>query len=825
MAFDKQQKVTIKNTKKIFPFHVRVNICLVIFILFYSAIDAQVNIEAVARLHFTITANPNRWLEGFQSYLSGPYSPYQSHRSGMNRDSAFVARTSGSEAMIEWNTAAIPLTLKEDSASFIWVCGFGNNLGNEWYDLNINDSNMVSFSTKNDSYWSVIGSKGIHLSFTTVFQNSNGANFGYMVLTVPRSLLSKGKALRISIHGRVVENENWYRLFAYRDALKYSIEHEQKKIYTVVEFIHMGDATLTLCAPKKNTNASIKLYNSNTVIAEGRLQSDGVMSKAKIFIPRYLQPTSNSNTIIEVDGKSIDTIYWNDINNRRILAFMDEEIECNRYVFPPGAFPEFYWKNEILVENELGEFPLNVMYFNSDFQQVISADRPGRYGAVIEGITPSGFVIKRYATLFCSDVDFDDYSKNVPIKMNKLPEYRITDSNWERYSMNEERFSFGSLKYFPQNNSDAAVFLAGLNEIVIQNDKYDTPRIKDRQWWITMKGKLEGKLLLQKSLLAPKIIENDSSAFLIDSIQFSSNYDKTNIEKLKTLCIDWAERGEVSNVTLIVHKGKIIFYDAFGLDENGKLMNKDSKVWMASITKLLTGVLMMQFVDQKIIDLDAPVGLYLPELKGISNDKLTVRNLFNHTSGLQFAGEWASDWNIALENQIAQILPLVNIGESFAYHRVGYALAGKIIERITEIAVPYQFQKYIFSPLGMNSAYSDNTYGGLYCTAIDLARFGQMLLNKGKYNGYQLYSEQSFEKMLPKKLSVSDHSWGIGTTQMEGNGLSETAFGHGSASGTVFRIDPKNDLIIISARNKPGKSHDDFENALIEICISLVNNH
>jgi CubicO group peptidase (beta-lactamase class C family) len=79
--------------------------------------------------------------------------------------------------------------------------------------------------------------------------------------------------------------------------------------------------------------------------------------------------------------------------------------------------------------------------------------------------------------------------------------------------------------------------------------------------------------------------------------------------------------------------------------------------------------------------------------------------------------------------------------------------------------------------------------------------------------------------MLPKKLSVSNHSWGIGTSPMEGHGLSETAFGHGSASGTVFRIDPKNDLIIISARNKPGKSHDYFENALIEICTSLVNNH
>jgi CubicO group peptidase (beta-lactamase class C family) len=60
---------------------------------------------------------------------------------------------------------------------------------------------------------------------------------------------------------------------------------------------------------------------------------------------------------------------------------------------------------------------------------------------------------------------------------------------------------------------------------------------------------------------------------------------------------------------------------------------------------------------------------------------------------------------------------------------------------------------------------------------------------------------------------------------MEGNGLSETAFGHGAASGTVFIIDPENDLIIISARNKPGKSRDEFESSLIELCTSIVNNH
>ena len=799
-------------------------IYLAVFLLFIPVLNAQVDIEAVARLHFQIASQPGQWFEGFESYKSGSYSPYQSHRSGMNRDSAFVVRTSGNEDVIEWSTSAIPANFEGDSAYFLWACGFGNNLGKEWFDLFIDGESIIPFLTKDESYWSIVGKKGIQLSFTSVYQNSNKANFGYMVLAVPKSILSEKRALNVSIKGKSSEKEVWYRLFAYKDALKYALEKEHKKNFSNVEFIHMGGAKLTLCASVKNTNSLVQLHNSDTLIAEGRLQSDGVISKLNIFIPRYLQPDNNINTIISVDGEALDTIYWNDINKQRIRAFMDEEIECDRYVFKPGEFPEFRWKNEIMVENELGIFPLNVTYYNSDFQKVTSADEPGRYGAVIEGITPNGFVIKRFVTLFCSNVEFDDYSKNVPIKIHNLKEFGIDNYKWNMYQNNEERYSFGSFKYFPQYNADAAVFLAGLNDLEIDDIINDSPRVRDRQWWITLKGKLEGKTILQNPLLAPKITINDTSPLLKDSIQLSSIYDKEKIKKINSLCHDWAENGGIPNITLVVHKGKIIFYDAFGSDENGKPIDNNSKMWMASITKLLTGVLMMQFVEQGLISLDAPVSEYLPELKGIANDKLTLRHLFNHTSGLEFAGEWASDWNVALENQIAQVLPLVDIGKLFAYHRVGYALAGKTIERIAGKAVPYLFQEYIFSPLGMSTAYSDNTYGGLYCSSIDLAKFGQLLLNKGTYNGYKLFSQQTFEKMLPKKLMIGDRSWGIGTSTVEGNGLSDKAFGHGAASGTVFIIDPKNDLIIISARNNPGKSHDEFESALIKLCTSLVNN-
>lgn len=506
----------------------------------------------------------------------------------------------------------------------------------------------------------------------------------------------------------------------------------------------------------------------------------------------------------------------------KLRAFMEEEIECSRYVFSPGEFPRFKWKNEHTVDNELGKFPLTVTFYNNDFQRVTSPDKSGRYGAVIEGTSPFGFVVRRYVTLFCSSVEFDDYSKNVPVIINRLKDYGIAEIQWEIYKNKLERFSFGNLKYFPQHEADAAIFLAGLGEIDTTPNIHDTPRIRDRQWWITLKQKLEGKSSSEHILELPQKTKDKSLLLATETDIQSSGYDKQKIENLRSVCSTWAERGTSPHVTLVVHKGKIIFHEAFGNDDDGKPITTETPMWMASITKLLTGVLMMEFVDQGIIELDAPVSRYLPELIRSPNEKLTVRHLFTHTSGLHFAGEWASDWNVALENQVAHVMPSVTVGETFSYNRVGYAIAGKIMERMTGRAVPYLYKQYIFDPLGMNTAYSDNTYGGLYCTATDLARLGQALLNKGTYNGIRLFSQKSFGKMLPSKLPVSDRLWGIGTSPRKGVGLSEAAYGHGAASGTIFCVDPINDLIIISARDNEGKSYREFEKAFIESVTALV---
>lgn len=802
-------------------------LCIITVLLFSvvssTALYAQPVTEAVARLHAQIAAEPAQWFEGYHSIVSGSHSPYESHRSGPKRDPAYVARTAGGEEEFVWNTVSVPQQWKGDSARFIWTCGFGNNLGKEWFELTVNDSIVIPFATVDDGYWNIRSTTGIHLSFTAVGTHHYGANLGYMVLTVPRSQTKKGSPLTLRIRGRQVKEEIWYRLYTYTDVIAQITVKERKQFYTSVDFIHMGEARITVCAGPKLNGTVVRVLQGSSSIAESILKSDGTISRTVIALARSEQPSGAASSVVTAGKSAIDTIDWSEINGRRIRTFMEEELTCNAYVFPPGAFPEFRWKNALLVENLIGNVPLSVRFLNTQYQEVQSAVMPGRYGAVIEGTTAEGFRIRRFVTLYCAPVEFDDYSKDVPLSMELLQQYGISKDRWLQYTAQKERFSFGSLKLFPAQDPDAAIFLAGLADLEPSRSTFDTPRIRDRQWWIAAKRILDGKKEILKQLQS--LASSGTTSTIVPASQefIRSQYDTVSLQRFRAVSKEWADKSGVPHVVVIAHKGKIILHEAFGNDTARVLVTTRSVQWMASITKLLTGVLMMQFVDQGFVDLDSPVSAYLPELKQHDRKEMTIRNLFDHTTGLQFAKDWASDWNVSLENQIAQVLPSSKVESAFSYNRVGYAIAGKVIERLTGKPVPYLFQERIFGPLGMKSAYADNTYGGLYCEAIDLATFGQMLLKGGEYNGVRILSNEAVAAMQPRKLPVGDRLWGIGTSSYNEYGLSPSTFGHGAASGTTFRIDPANELIIISARNRTGSQHHEYEKSFIQQCMSLIN--
>jgi D-alanyl-D-alanine carboxypeptidase len=140
---------------------------------------------------------------------------------------------------------------------------------------------------------------------------------------------------------------------------------------------------------------------------------------------------------------------------------------------------------------------------------------------------------------------------------------------------------------------------------------------------------------------------------------------------------------------------------------------------IGSITKTFTAVLVLQLVDQGLLDLDETIARHLPAGLLADAERITVRQLLQHTSGLRdyFATDGDDDrgavWDPLLSDPAFVYRPdeLVALGaagglesapgERYAYSNTGYVLLGIILESVTGLPVQDLYAERIFTPLGL----------------------------------------------------------------------------------------------------------------------------
>ncbi len=131
---------------------------------------------------------------------------------------------------------------------------------------------------------------------------------------------------------------------------------------------------------------------------------------------------------------------------------------------------------------------------------------------------------------------------------------------------------------------------------------------------------------------------------------------------------------------------------------------------IGSNTKLFTATLVMQLVDDGLIDLDTPIRKYLPELKlkdKKTNDTVTVRQLLNHTSGIEgdhFEGYGEGDDSV--ERFVASLDQIGNIyppGEQWSYCNTGWNILGRLVEVLRDQTYAQAMKQRIFTPIGAHT--------------------------------------------------------------------------------------------------------------------------
>ena len=268
--------------------------------------------------------------------------------------------------------------------------------------------------------------------------------------------------------------------------------------------------------------------------------------------------------------------------------------------------------------------------------------------------------------------------------------------------------------------------------------------------------------------------------------------------------------GDVPGVAAMATDRRGTLYEgAAGLRGLGQpaAMSADTVVWIASMTKALTGAGIMQLVEQGRLDLDSPATRWAPEigknqvLEGFDASgkpklrppkrPITLRHLLTHTAGFGY-----ENWNREiLEYQQRTGLPslgtwkleslksplLFDPGDRWNYG-INIDWAGRILEAVTGKKLSDYLKENLFGPLGMDStgfkltpsmqsrlakvhqrnaqgalAVTDRTMpqnpefetggGGMYSTCEDYLKFIRMMLNRGKLDGVQVLKPETVDLM------------------------------------------------------------------------------
>lgn len=291
-----------------------------------------------------------------------------------------------------------------------------------------------------------------------------------------------------------------------------------------------------------------------------------------------------------------------------------------------------------------------------------------------------------------------------------------------------------------------------------------------------------------------------------------------------------AERMAANNVpgmaVLIVDDGEVLLSQGYGrLSATATAsVDEDTVFSVGSVSKLVNAVLILRLVDEGKLDLDTDVNDYLtrwkiPESQFTKDEKVTLRRLLSHTSGLSqhgFPDFQPGEKLPSIEESLngeghakhEAVRPLFEPGSDMKYSGGGIMVSQLIVEEVTGLDYTEAAKKYVFEPLGMSRSTFENPLpsahgniakahdrearpqalprgyesmpemaaSGLWTSADDMGKFLQVILSKSNF-----LSDEMWEEMLTRQPP----SWhGLGPRL---NGVGEKAVFHHGGSNDSYQ--------------------------------------
>ncbi len=173
---------------------------------------------------------------------------------------------------------------------------------------------------------------------------------------------------------------------------------------------------------------------------------------------------------------------------------------------------------------------------------------------------------------------------------------------------------------------------------------------------------------------------------------------------MRAFCAEHHNLGGVGASLAVAEGGRLRFTATAGQRcAEGPAVTADTGFRIGSLTKLMTAALALRLVDERRLDLDAPLHVLLPELAGAADarhESISLRQLLGHTAGLSDPGpyELGADMDAWLPALLERPL-LADPGLQRHYANSGYALIGVVLERLADLPYPELLRRRLLAPL------------------------------------------------------------------------------------------------------------------------------
>ncbi len=256
----------------------------------------------------------------------------------------------------------------------------------------------------------------------------------------------------------------------------------------------------------------------------------------------------------------------------------------------------------------------------------------------------------------------------------------------------------------------------------------------------------------------------DLELFPVNKLQKSSKPYSFIFEKdpsLKLTKSDLEYHEKMDTKAFLIFQGDTLIYEKYWDEHHDKTVSNSFSA-AKSVIGMLVGI---AIEEGKINSVDDLAGDYIPEFKKNGREQITIRHLLTMSAGFDWIESGKNPLSEAAEGYygtdlyglVTRLRVIEKPGIKFNYQSGNTQILGFIIEKATGKSINEYAAEKLWIPLGArNDAFwSLDKEGGdekafccMYATARDYALLGQLILNKGFYNGAQIVPEWYMQKML-----------------------------------------------------------------------------